>query len=193
VWQWTRRPFVAVRLQRRQALWYGRDAHPAPRDRAGRERLAAPVGDCLSVATKRNGISSHLATLARTNFVIGSLGARMPTRWLLLSLLCVALIAAGQMLFKSAAGEWRIDGWSWTTLRSFLSPTLMLALTIYGMTTVLWVLILRAVPLTAAFPLYALVFLVVPVLAHFIFGEPLSWNAMVGGAVIVLGVAIAVR
>ena len=117
----------------------------------------------------------------------------MPIRWLLLTPLCVALIAAGQMPFKSVAGQWHIDGWSWTTLRSFLSPTLMLALTIYGMTTVLWVLILRAVPLTAAFPLYALVFLVVPVLAHFIFGEPLSWNAMVGGAVIVLGVAIAVR
>jgi len=117
----------------------------------------------------------------------------MPVRWLLLTLLCVALIAAGQLLFKSAAGQWRIDGWSWATLRSFLAPTLMLALTVYGMTTVPWVLILRALPLTGAFPFYSLVFLLVPVLAHFVLGEPLSWNAMVGGAVIVLGVAVAVR
>ena len=117
----------------------------------------------------------------------------MPIRWLLLTLLCVALIAAGQMLFKSAAGQWRIDGWSWGTLRSFLSPTMLGALTVYGATTVLWVLVLRAVPLTVAFPFYSLVFLLVPILAHFVLGEPLTWNAMVGGAVIVLGVVIAVR
>ena len=117
----------------------------------------------------------------------------MPIRWLLLTPLCVALIAAGQMPFKSVAGQWHIDGWSWTTLRSFLAPTLMLAPAVCGATTVLWVLVLRAVPLTVAVPLYSLVFLPVPVLAHFVLGEPLSWNAMVGGAVIVLGVAVAVR
>jgi len=49
------------------------------------------------------------------------------------------------------------------------------------------------VVLTAAFPLCSFAFLPMPSLAHCIFGEPLSWNAMVGGAVIVPGVAIAVR
>ena len=40
----------------------------------------------------------------------------MSTRWLLLTLLCVVLIAAGQMLFKVAAAQWRIDGWSWCAM-----------------------------------------------------------------------------
>jgi len=117
----------------------------------------------------------------------------MSTRWLLLTLLCVVLIAAGQMLFKVAAAQWRIDGWSWSTARAFLSPAMVLALILYGMTTVLWVFILRTVPLSTAFPVYALVFVLVPVAAHFLLNEPWSWNALVGGAVILLGVIIAVR
>jgi drug/metabolite transporter (DMT)-like permease len=108
-------------------------------------------------------------------------------------LLCVLLIAAGQMLFKVAAAQWRIDGWSWMTVRGFLSPALVLALFLYGLTTILWVLILRAVPLSAAFPIYALVFVLVPVAAHFLLGEPWSWNTLIGGAIIMLGVMIAVR
>ena len=117
----------------------------------------------------------------------------MSTRWLLLTLLCAVLIGAGQILFKVAALQWRIDGWSWTTARGFLSPAMLLALLLYGLTTILWVLILRAVPLATAFPIYALVFLFVPVAAHFLLGEPWSWNALVGGGVIMLGVIIAVR
>jgi drug/metabolite transporter (DMT)-like permease len=115
------------------------------------------------------------------------------TRWLLLTLLCVLLIAVGQMLFKVAAAHWRIDGWSWATARGFLSPAMVLALFLYGLTTILWVLILRAVPLSAAFPIYALVFILVPIAAHFLLGEPWSWNTLVGGAIIILGVIIAVR
>jgi drug/metabolite transporter (DMT)-like permease len=117
----------------------------------------------------------------------------MSTRWLLLTLLCVALIAIGQLLFKAGAGQWRIDGWSWTSLRSFLSPTMLLALMLYGLTTVLWVFILRSAPLSLAYPLFALVFVLVPVLAHFALGEPLSWRALAGGALIVLGVFIAIQ
>ena len=39
----------------------------------------------------------------------------------------------------------------------------------------------------------ALVFVLVPVAAHFLLGEPWSWNTLVGGGVIMLGVIIAVR
>jgi drug/metabolite transporter (DMT)-like permease len=117
----------------------------------------------------------------------------MSTRWLLLTIVCVAMIATGQLLFKVAATQWRIDGWTLATARGFFSPALLAALVIYGLTTILWVLILRSVPLSVAFPLYALVFLMVPVGAHLMLGEPWSWNAMIGGGVIVVGVIIASR
>jgi len=38
-----------------------------------------------------------------------------------------------------------------------------------------------------------LVFVLVPVTAHFVLGEPWSWNALIGGGVIMLGVIISVR
>ena len=78
-------------------------------------------------------------------------------------------------------------------MRGFLSLTMILALMLYGLTTILWVFVLRSVPLSAAYPIYALVFVLVPVAAHFLFGEALSWNTVIGGAIIMLGVVIAVR
>ena len=117
----------------------------------------------------------------------------MPARSLLLTLACVVLIAVGQLLFKSAAGQWRVDGWSWTTLRGFLSPVMLVALVIYAAATLLWVFVLRTVPLSSAYALFSLAFLIVPVLAWVFLGEPLSLNTLAGGAIIVVGVIIAVR
>jgi len=117
----------------------------------------------------------------------------MQARWLLLTLLCVVLLAIGQMLFKSAAGQWRVDGWSWATLRSFLSPALIAGLVLYAVTTVLWVYVLRTVPLTVAYSVFALTFVIVPLVAYLFFEEPLTLNTFLGSALIVAGVIVTVR
>ena len=116
----------------------------------------------------------------------------MHLRWLLLTLLCVVLLAAGQMLFKSAASQWRIDGWSWSSLDTLLSPAFLGGLMLYALVTILWLVVLRAVPLSIAFPIYALSFLLVPVMAHFVWGEPLAVRTLLGGALIIAGVIISV-
>ena len=112
---------------------------------------------------------------------------------LLLTVLCVVMIAIGQLMFKAAAAQWKVDGISWSTVASFLSPLMIAALVLYATTTVLWVYVLRTVPLSAAYAIFALAFLIVPVLAHFVLGEPLTRNVLIGGAVIVAGIFIAVR
>jgi drug/metabolite transporter (DMT)-like permease len=117
----------------------------------------------------------------------------MPLRGVILVLTCVALLAAGQLLFKFSATQWRVDGVSWSTLRSLFSPVFVLALAIYGVATILWVFALRTMPLTVAFPLYALTFVIVPLLAHWFVGEPLKPGMLIGGAIIVAGVLVAVR
>ena len=94
----------------------------------------------------------------------------MTIRWLILTVVCVALLSIGQMLFKTAAAQWQVDGWGWSTWRSLLSAPMLLALAMYGMTSVLWVFILRQSPLSVVYPVYALSFLFVPVLAHFAIG-----------------------
>lgn len=117
----------------------------------------------------------------------------MPLHSLLLTLLCVLLISAGQLLFSAAARQWHVDGWSWATLSGFLSPIMLLALTVYGFATLLWVYVLRTVPLASAYALFSLAFLIVPVLAWLFLGEKLAVNTLVGGAIIVVGVIVAVR
>jgi drug/metabolite transporter (DMT)-like permease len=115
----------------------------------------------------------------------------MTIRWMLLTVICVVLLSIGQMLFKTAAGQWRIEGWGWSTWRSLFSLAMLSALVIYGATTILWVFILRKVPLSAAYPVYALSFLIVPLLAHITIGEPLTMRTIVGGAIIIAGIVVA--
>jgi len=117
----------------------------------------------------------------------------MSAKGLILVLGVVALLAPGQLLFKWTAAQWRVDEGLWVGLRTLASPAFVAALVLYGLATLLWVYALRIVPLTAAFPLYALTFLVVPLIAHYFGGEPLTPNMLIGGVVIVVGVAIAAR
>ena len=116
----------------------------------------------------------------------------MTARGIVIVLACVAMIAVGQVLFKSAAGQWRVQGWSWVSLRTLFSPSLVLALFIYATATVLWVFALRSIPLSVAYPLFALTFVVVPLLAFALQGEPLSARTFVGAAIIIVGVLVSV-
>jgi len=117
----------------------------------------------------------------------------MQVRSILMTLLCVLLIAVGQLLFKTAAGQWRVDGWTWSTARGFLSPLMMVALIIYAIATLLWVYVLRTVPLGLAYSLFSLAFVIVPLLAYAILDERLSGNTLLGSAIIVVGVIVAMR
>jgi drug/metabolite transporter (DMT)-like permease len=77
-------------------------------------------------------------------------------------------------------------------ISSLLQPKLILALCIYGIATVLWIAVLRHTPLRIAYPFVGLAFLIVPVLSWFWMDEQISLNTIVGGAVILIGVWIAV-
>ncbi len=112
----------------------------------------------------------------------------MSIRLSLYTLLCVLGISIGQLLFKNAA----------TTLPATLSPFgllqnrwLMAALVLYGVTTLGWVWILRNAPLHLAYPFMGLAFLIVPILAWLLLGEPIGWQTLAGGALILAGVALA--
>lgn len=112
----------------------------------------------------------------------------MTSRYLLL-LGFSLLMATGQMLFKIAAdaGQGRpmpqalINGW------------LMLALVLYGAATLLWVFILRSTPLSIAYPFAALSFVIVPIGAWAIFGEPLGWRYAAGMVLIIGGILLTTR
>ncbi len=108
----------------------------------------------------------------------------------LLTLLCVVGIGVGQILFKLSASASAANDQS---ILGFLNGWLVAALVLYGAATLLWIYVLRVVPLALAYPLFALAFVLVPVLAHYVFDEPLRMSSLVGGVLIVAGVAISTR
>lgn len=96
------------------------------------------------------------------------------------------LIAAGQVLFKLASrnvGDFGASG----LFHLLLDPYLLIALVLYGSGTIVWIYVLKNVPLGIAYSFMALTFCVVPILAHFVFGEPLQWKYAVGVMLIVAG------
>ncbi len=106
----------------------------------------------------------------------------------LLTVLCVALISVGQVLFKTAASrivdasdayQWLLNGW------------LIGAFALYGVTTLFWVWVLRHAPLHLAYPFMGLAFLFVPLLSAAYLGEPVNWRTLAGGGLILAGIALA--
>ena len=102
---------------------------------------------------------------------------------------CVLLLATGQLVFKSAADAGVEAG-------TFFAPRPLLitfgALSIYGIASILWILLLQHSPIAGVYPFMALAFIIVPVLAHFVLGETLGMRNLLGGVVIAAGVVISV-
>lgn len=108
-------------------------------------------------------------------------------------LLVVLLLSGGQIFFKLAAPQLRTDNLRDMVISMALNLNLIIAITIYGVATLLWVVVLREVPLSRAYPITALGMLLVPSIGLFIFKEPFSWSLIGGGALLVTGVCIIAR
>ena len=114
-----------------------------------------------------------------------------PEQWLriyhLMALLCVSLIAAGQVLFKLTANS--INGAGTVLDRSVVSLSLA-SLLIYGMATLFWVFLLQTAPLSRAYPYMALSFVIVGLASWAYFQEPLSGLYIAGLTLVVLGIVM---
>ena len=99
------------------------------------------------------------------------------------------MIAAGQVMFKRTSERLlaRTDA-------GFLSiafdPVFIAALALYGTATLLWIYVLKTVPLSYAYSFMALTFVIVPLLSLVFLGESLSWRYAVGSALIIAGLIV---
>lgn len=108
---------------------------------------------------------------------------------LALTLLTVTGLSIGQILFKLAANQLQQGGPLWRLAAT--NPYLWWALLVYGASTALWIAVLREVPLRLAYPFVGSAFFIVPLLAHFFLDESLHWQSIAGGALIIIGIAVA--
>ncbi|MBD9374366.1 transporter [Rhizobium sp. ARZ01] len=99
------------------------------------------------------------------------------------------LIAAGQVLFKltsATTGEFGPRG----LVHLLFNPLMIGALAIYGIGTVIWIFVLKSVPLTIGYSFMALTFCFIPLLASIFLGETLTLRYFVGAFLIIGGMVV---
>ncbi|TBL72445.1 SMR family transporter [Paenibacillus thalictri] len=111
--------------------------------------------------------------------------------WLILSVL---LGAAGQVLMKwgvSSAKPAGAEMWSWSAVLAYWPVAAGLAC--YGFSSVFWLFALRKFPLSTAYPMVSLGYILVMVLGFYLFQESLSMQKWFGAAFIMCGVLLIAR
>ena len=103
---------------------------------------------------------------------------------------CVLAVTAGQLLFKRLGLEIQAG----SSLFSFKVIVMAsVAFSIYGAATILWIYLLRYVPLNKAYLVMALSFVFVPLAGHFFLAEKITLGVIVGAALIISGIFVASR
>jgi multidrug transporter EmrE-like cation transporter len=75
-------------------------------------------------------------------------------------------------------------------IRSIGNPQVLLGFMLYGVSSILWLIILKKVPLSKAYPMISLSYVVVVLLSSFILKEKIALSTIVGLVFICCGVAL---
>jgi drug/metabolite transporter (DMT)-like permease len=95
----------------------------------------------------------------------------------------VLLGIVGQFLLKDGAGAPDFLG-------QLFRPTTLVGLAGYGLAAVLYMIALRKLPVSIAYPSVSLSYAVVAALAHWLWREPLAWPQIGGILLVMAGVAL---
>jgi small multidrug resistance pump len=87
---------------------------------------------------------------------------------------------AGQIALKAGALG------SSTIGSQFVNPLTMLGLAVYALAALCYVVALKKIPVSVAFPSVAASYAVVAIIAHLLWNEPFGW-AQIGGLVLISG------
>lgn len=115
----------------------------------------------------------------------------MNTSKIFLALLTILALSTGQILFKLSSSQ--IDFRFEKLIPSLLNPTLIIALVIYGIATILWLAVLKTTPLSVAYAFTSLAFFLVPILSSVFLHEALKARTFIGAIFIVCGVFISLN
>ena len=99
--------------------------------------------------------------------------------------LAIGILAgiAGQILLKAGASAPDL-------VSQLLRPSTLCGLALYGSAAFLYIVALRKIPVSVAFPSVSLSYAIVAVLGHVVFGEPFGVKQIGGIALIVGGVVL---
>jgi multidrug transporter EmrE-like cation transporter len=104
-----------------------------------------------------------------------------------LVLVGVLLNAAGQLLLKAGTNAMPFG------LRLALEPHILGGLVCYVISVVFWIAALSRVPVSIAYPMLSIGYVVNAIAAHYLLGEVVSLMRMAGIGIIILGVFVVAR
>ncbi len=96
----------------------------------------------------------------------------------------VVLGVAGQVLLKTGA-ERSGDG-----IAQFLQPYTIVGFGVYALAALFYIVAIKRIPVSVAFPTVSLSYVVLAVIAHYLWDEPLGTAQLLGIALIVAGVIV---
>ena len=102
-------------------------------------------------------------------------------------LLAVTANTVGQILFKMSADRMR-DSTDGLVMAYMTSPYVWFAIGFYFATSIVWVWVLQWLPISTAYPVMSLVFILVPLAGIFLFNETQDLRFFIGIALIVVGI-----
>lgn len=110
----------------------------------------------------------------------------------------VLLNAAAQLLLKAGTNaighfEFHLDNVLPVGMKVAFEPHILGGLACYGISVVVWIMALSRVPVSIAYPMLSIGYIVNAIAAYYLFNEPLAGQKLLGIAFIVVGVWLVAR
>jgi multidrug transporter EmrE-like cation transporter len=115
---------------------------------------------------------------------------------ILLLLVSVGFSIAGQITLKSAMnrvgriGSAEVAAAADTIVRVAKEPRLWLGLTLFGISSLFWMVVLSRVPLSVAYPFVGISYVVIVLMSHFVLNENVPALRWIGVLVVAAGITI---
>jgi multidrug transporter EmrE-like cation transporter len=110
----------------------------------------------------------------------------------------VLLNAAAQLLLKAGTNavghfEFHLDNILPVGMKIAFEPHILGGLACYGISVVVWIMALSRVPVSVAYPMLSIGYVVNAIAAFYLFNEPLAGQKLLGIGFIVIGVWLVAR
>ena len=112
-----------------------------------------------------------------------------------LILLSILFVASGQLMLKQGLTElgtldFSLAQLSGTIALIFTKPLVLLGLSLFASSSLLWLTALSRAELSFAYPLMSISYATVAVTSFLIFHETINWTRILGIAIILIGISI---
>jgi len=113
----------------------------------------------------------------------------------LMAVVSVILGTTGQTLFKLGLMKQQgaVDLFSLQLVKTLFQPLILVGFVCYGVSALIWLAVLSRLPLSIAYPILSLNFVLIFITSALVLGEPVSFTKALGTILIVGGIGFIAR